>query len=49
MTKLDGSGKGGSVVAIRHELGVPTRFIGTGEKAGDFKAFVPAEFVETLL
>lgn len=49
VTKLDGSGKGGSVVAIRHELGVPTRFIGTGEKAGDFKAFVPAEFVETLL
>lgn len=49
VTKLDGSGKGGSVVAIRHELGVATRFIGTGEKAGDFKAFVPAEFVETLL
>jgi fused signal recognition particle receptor len=49
VTKLDGSGKGGSVVAIRHELEVPTRFIGTGEKAGDFKAFVPAEFVETLL
>lgn len=49
VTKLDGSGKGGSVVAIRHELGVPTRFIGTGEKAEDFRAFVPAEFVETLL
>ena len=49
VTKLDGSGKGGSVVAIRHELGVATRFIGTGEKAGDFKAFVPSEFVETLL
>jgi fused signal recognition particle receptor len=49
VTKLDGSGKGGSVVAIRHELGVPTRFIGTGEKAEDFKAFVPAGFVETLL
>jgi fused signal recognition particle receptor len=49
VTKLDGSGKGGSVVAIRHELGVPTRFIGTGETATDFKSFVPAEFVETLL
>lgn len=49
VTKLDGSGKGGSVVAIRHELGVPTRFIGTGETAADFKPFVPAEFVETLL
>ena len=31
VTKLDGSGKGGSVVAIKHELGVPARFIGTGE------------------
>lgn len=49
VTKLDGSGKGGSVVAIRHELGIPTRFIGTGEKAEDFEAFVPARFVETLL
>lgn len=48
-TKLDGSGKGGSVVAIRRELDVPTRFIGTGEKAEDFKPFVPAEFVETIL
>ncbi|NLT71192.1 MAG: signal recognition particle-docking protein FtsY [Verrucomicrobiaceae bacterium] len=49
VTKLDGSGKGGSVVAIRHELGVPTRFIGTGETAADFKPFVPSDFVETLL
>lgn len=49
VTKLDGSGKGGSVVAIKHELGVDTRFIGTGETAADFKRFVPDEFVETLL
>ncbi len=49
VTKLDGSGKGGSVVAIKHELGVSTRFIGTGETATDFKPFVPAEFVESLL
>ncbi len=49
VTKLDGSGKGGSVVAIRHELGVPTRFIGIGERAEDFKTFVPTEFVETIL
>ncbi len=49
VTKLDGSGKGGSVVAIRHELGVPTRFVGTGETAADFKPFDPAEFAETLL
>ncbi|MEM6278074.1 MAG: signal recognition particle-docking protein FtsY, partial [Verrucomicrobiota bacterium] len=49
VTKLDGSGKGGSVVSIRHELGVPTRFIGTGEKEEDFAPFDPALFVETLL
>lgn len=49
VTKLDGSGKGGSVVAIQHELGVPTRFIGTGEKANDFEPFDPRNFVETLL
>jgi len=49
VTKLDGSGKGGSVVAIKHELGVDTRFIGTGETAADFKAFVPDDFIETLL
>lgn len=49
VTKLDGSGKGGTVVAIKHELGVPTRFIGTGETAADFKAFDPSAFVETLL
>ncbi len=49
VTKLDGSGKGGSVVAIKHELGVSTRFIGTGETAADFKPFIPDEFIETLL
>lgn len=49
VTKLDGSGKGGSVVAIRHDLGVPTKFIGTGETQEDFKRFDPDDFVETLL
>ena len=49
VTKLDGSGKGGSVVAIKHELGVPARFIGTGEKVENFQAFDPNEFVETIL
>lgn len=49
VTKLDGSGKGGSVVAIQHELGVPTRFIGTGETLEDLKPFDPQDFVETLL
>lgn len=49
VTKLDGSGKGGSVVAIKHDLGIPARFIGTGEKEGDFEAFDSAKFVDSLL
>ena len=39
VTKLDGSGKGGIVVAIQDELGIPTRFVGTGEKLDDFAPF----------
>jgi fused signal recognition particle receptor len=49
MTKLDGSGKGGVAVAIQHELGIPTRFIGTGEKPGDFAAFHRETFVSKIL
>ena len=49
VTKLDGSGKGGILVPVYQELKVPARFIGLGEKAEDFKAFNPAEFVEELL
>ncbi len=49
VTKLDGSGKGGVVAAIQSELGVPARFIGTGEKAGDFEAFDAGRFVGQLL
>jgi len=49
MTKLDGSGKGGVAVAIQHELGIPTRFIGTGEKPGDFSAFDREIFVSKIL
>ncbi|MCB1086802.1 MAG: signal recognition particle-docking protein FtsY [Verrucomicrobiae bacterium] len=49
VTKLDGSGKGGSVVAIAHELGIPTRFIGTGEGIGDLEPFDAEKFVERVL
>lgn len=49
MTKLDGSGKGGVAVAIQHELGIPTRFIGTGEKPGDFSIFERESFVSRIL
>jgi fused signal recognition particle receptor len=48
VTKLDGSGKGGIVVAIQDELGIPTRFIGTGEKIDDFAPFDGREFVATM-
>ncbi|MEM9284022.1 MAG: signal recognition particle-docking protein FtsY [Verrucomicrobiota bacterium] len=49
VTKLDGSGKGGGVVAIQHELDVPTRFIGIGERAEDFAPFDPEFFLNSLL
>ena len=49
VTKLDGSGKGGCVVAIQNELGIPTRFIGTGEKIGDMAFFESRAFVEQML
>lgn len=49
VTKLDGSGKGGVIVAIQQELGVPARYIGLGEGAEDFAAFDPKQFVEELL
>lgn len=49
VTKLDGSGKGGCVVAIQNELGVPTRFTGTGEKLEDFDFFEARQFVEQML
>jgi fused signal recognition particle receptor len=49
VTKLDGSGKGGVVIAIQHELGIPTRFVGTGEKLDDFAEFNSRAFIEQML
>jgi len=49
VTKLDGSGKGGIVVAIQDELGVPTRFVGTGEQLDDFAPFDAREFVANMV
>jgi len=49
MTKLDGSGKGGVAVAIQKELGIPTRFIGTGEGLDDFSRFDREVFVNRML
>jgi fused signal recognition particle receptor len=48
LTKLDGTAKGGVVVAITRELGVPVRYVGVGEKAGDLLPFDPREFVDSL-
>ena len=49
VTKLDGSGKGGVVIAIQNELGIPTRFIGTGEQLDDLARFDSKKFVESIL
>jgi fused signal recognition particle receptor len=49
LTKLDGSAKGGIVVAIAHELGLPVRFAGVGEKLEDILPFDPAAFVDSLI
>jgi len=48
LTKLDGTAKGGVVVAISRELGLPVRYVGVGEKAGDLLPFNPKEFVDSL-
>ena len=49
LTKLDGSAKGGIVVAIAHELGLPVRYVGVGEKLEDILPFDPTAFVDSLL
>jgi fused signal recognition particle receptor len=49
VTKLDGSGKGGVVVAIQDELGIPTRFVGTGEQLDDFAPFDRQTYIENVL
>lgn len=48
LAKLDGTAKGGIVVAIRRQLNLPVKFIGLGEKPEDIAAFNPDEFVEAL-
>ncbi|PZA08839.1 MULTISPECIES: signal recognition particle-docking protein FtsY [unclassified Meiothermus] len=49
VTKLDGTAKGGVLVSIVRELGVPIKFIGVGEAASDLQPFDSGEFVEALL
>jgi len=49
LTKLDGSAKGGIVVAVQRELGVPVKLVGMGEGADDLAPFDPDAFVDALL
>ena len=49
ITKLDGSAKGGILLAIAHKLDIPVRFIGIGERADDMEPFDAGDFVDALL
>lgn len=49
LTKLDGSAKGGIVVAVQRELGIPVKLVGLGEGADDLAPFEPEAFVDALL
>ncbi len=49
LTKLDGTSRGGVTIAVERELGIPVKFIGTGEGMHDLIPFVPEDFVEALL
>jgi fused signal recognition particle receptor len=48
LAKLDGTAKGGVVVAIRQQVGLPVKYIGVGEKAEDLAPFLPDQFVDAL-
>ena len=49
LTKLDGTAKGGIVVAIAQELGVPVKFVGLGEDIGDLQPFDAQEYVKAII
>ena len=48
LTKLDGTAKGGAVIAVKDKLGIPVRFVGVGEGIDDLDVFVPADYCEAL-
>jgi fused signal recognition particle receptor len=48
LTKLDGTARGGVVIAVRKEVGVPIRYIGIGEGIDDLRPFDPQRFAEAL-
>ena len=49
LTKLDGTAKGGVVIAIRQKMGIPVKYVGVGEKLDDLHLFSPDDFVEALI
>jgi fused signal recognition particle receptor len=49
LTKLDGTARGGIVVAVQRELGVPVKLVGLGEGLDDLAPFEPATFVDAIL
>jgi fused signal recognition particle receptor len=48
LAKLDGTAKGGVVVAIRQSVGLPVKYVGVGERPEDLTLFIPDEFVDGL-
>ena len=48
LTKLDGSSRGGAVVSVVDELGLPVKFVGVGESVDDLQPFDPESFVASL-
>lgn len=48
LTKLDGTAKGGIIIPIKEELGIPVKLVGVGEKIDDLQPFVPSDYVEAL-
>ena len=49
LTKMDGTAKGGAVIQLRRELGIPIRFLGVGEGLADLEVFDPRRFAERLV
>ena len=48
LTKLDGTAKGGIIIAIKNELGIPVKLVGVGEKIDDLQPFIPEDYVKAL-
>lgn len=48
LTKLDGTAKGGIIIPIKNELGLPVKLVGVGEQIGDLQEFIPEDYVNAL-